>query len=89
MSPGVFKCAHISRPGTNSDRLVGLMAAYATSQGWTEIRAVPTVGLIGNNGCTGIICASYLITNVRIETIRLEINSVGLIVGKTRWIDAV
>ncbi len=89
VSPGVFKCAHISRPGTDSDKLVGMMAAYANSEGWTEIRAVPTVGLIGNNGCSGIICVSYLITNVRIETIRLEINSLGMIVGKTMWIDAV
>ncbi|MSP02880.1 MAG: hypothetical protein EXR07_17810 [Acetobacteraceae bacterium] len=89
VSPGFFKCAHISRPGTDSDRLVGLMGTYATSQGWTEIRSVPTVGLIGNNGCTGIICVAYLITNVQIQTIRLEINSVGLIVGKTMWTDAV
>ncbi|HEY1930996.1 MAG TPA: hypothetical protein VGG99_03205 [Acetobacteraceae bacterium] len=88
-SPGVFKCAHISRPGTDSDRLVGLMAHYATSEGWTEIRAVPTVGLIGTGGCTGIICVSYLITNTQIQTIRLQINSQGLIVGKTMWTDAV
>lgn len=89
VSPGVFRCAHISRPGTDSDRLVGLMATYATSQGWTEVRSVPTVGLIGTNGCSGIICVSYLITNVQIETIRLQINSNGGIVGKTMWIDAV
>jgi len=89
VSPGVFKCAHISRPGQDSDRLVGLMDAYAASEGWTEVRAVPTVGLIGNNGCSGVICVSYLITNVRIETIRLEISAHGMIVGKTMWIDAV
>ena len=89
VSPGVFKCAHISRPGTNSDQLVTSMAAYATAQGWTEVRAVPTAGLIGSDGCTGVVCVSYLITNVRIETIRLQINSLGLIVGKTMWVDAV
>jgi len=88
-SPGVFRCAHISRPGGDADRLVGLMANYATSQGWTEVRAVSTVGLIGNNGCTGITCVSYLITNVEIQTIRLQINSIGMIVDKTMWVDAV
>lgn len=89
VSPGVFKVAHISRPGQDSDRLVRLMATYATSQGWTEIRAVPTVGLIGQNGCTGVFCLSYLITNVRIETIRLSVGPTGLIVDKTMWADAV
>jgi hypothetical protein len=47
------------------------------------------VGLIGQNGCTGIVCVSYLITNVRIETIRLQVSSNGAIVGKTMWTDAV
>ena len=88
-SAGAFKCAHISRPGTDADRLVGLMDNYAASQGWTEVRAVPTVGLIGTNGCTGIICVSYLITNGQIQTIRLQVNSLGIIVGKTMWTDAV
>jgi len=89
VSPGIFKCAHISRPGTNSDRLVGLMTTYATNEGWTEIRSVPTAGLIGNNGCTGVVCVSYLITNVQIETVRLQIDSHGRIVGHTMWVDAV
>ena len=67
----MFRCAHISRPAATPNHLVGLMVAYAANEGWNEVRSVPTVGLIGNNGCTGIVCVSYLITNVRIETIRL------------------
>jgi hypothetical protein len=51
VSAGVFKCAHISRPGTDSDRLVGLMDSYAKSEKWTEVRSVPTVGLIGHRVC--------------------------------------
>ena len=89
VSPGVFRCAHISRPGVNPDSLLNQMAAYAANEGWTEVRAVPTAGLIHHNGCTGLICVSYLITNVQIQTIRLEISATGLIVGRTMWIDAV
>ncbi len=87
VSPSEFKCAHISRPGTNSDQFVTLMDAYANAQGWTVVREAPTVGLIGKNGCTGVVCVSQLITNQRVETIRLEMGALGRIVGRTMWSD--
>ena len=85
---GAFKCAHIARPGgANSDSLVQLIDIYAGQYGWTPIRSIPTVGLIGTNGCKEVIVLSRLITNTRIETARLQVNNQGLIVAKDVWAD--
>jgi len=85
-APAVYKCAHIARPGgRDADALVNLMDNYAKQKGWTEIQSVPTVGLIGVNGCTEVFVVSQLFHNQRIDTIRLAINSQGLIVGRTLY----
>lgn len=82
-APGVFKCVHIARPGgVNANALVTSMATYAGQVGWTELVAIPTVGFIGNNGCTELYVVSQLFYNQRIDSILLQINSQGLIVGR-------
>lgn len=86
---GGFKCAHIARPaGLGADSLVQLMDIYAGQLGWTTIRAVPTAGLIGVNGCAEVFIVSYLITNVRVETVRVQINNMGLAVARDLYVDA-
>lgn len=86
---GAFKCAHIARPaGAGANSLVQLMDIYAGQQHWPTVRAVPTAGLIGVNNCAEVIIVSYLITNKRIETVRLQVNNQGLTVAVDLWVDA-
>jgi hypothetical protein len=81
-APGVFKGVHIARPaGTGANALVQLMTDYARQNQWTEIQAVPTVGFIPAQG--EVMIVSQLFVGDRIDTIRLQLNNQGLIVGKT------
>jgi hypothetical protein len=84
-APAVYKCAHISRPAKKGDALVKLMDQYAKQSGWTEIQSVETAGLIGVNGCTEVFLVSQLFNNQRMDTIRLAVNSRGVIVGRTSY----
>lgn len=88
--PAAFKCVHIARPGgVGANALVNLMDSYARQSGWVEIRSVSTMGLIGVNGCTEVFVVSQLFIYQRIDTIRLAINSQGLIVGHDLYSDVV
>jgi hypothetical protein len=81
----VYKCVHIARPsGAGADALVNLMASYAQQQGWVELQHVTTHGglINGPNGCKEIFIVSQLFPNQRIDTVRLQINNQGLIVGR-------
>jgi hypothetical protein len=87
---GLFKCAHVARPsGPGQDSGVQLMDIYAGQQHWPMIRAVPTDGLIGHNGCSEVVLVACLTTNVQIDTVRLQVNNLGLIVAVDSWRDAV
>jgi hypothetical protein len=82
-APATYKCVHIARPGgTGSDTLVNLMDNYAKQKGWTLLQTVTTVGLIGG-GCSEVFVVSQLFHNIRIDTVRLQINNQGLVVGRT------
>ena len=74
-APATYKCVHIARPsGVNADALVASVAAHATANGWTELQAVTTAGLI--TGTTKeIFIVSQLFLNTRIDTVRLKINN--------------
>jgi hypothetical protein len=79
---GVFKCAHIYRSdGIGADANANLMADYAKQAGWTELQSVPSAGCIGPNGSTEVLMVSQLFPNQRIDTVRVQVNSQGLIVG--------
>lgn len=76
-------CAHIARPGgQGSDANVKLMDDYAQQKRWTELQHIQTVGNIGTNGCSEVWVVSQLIGN-RVDSIRLNVNSQGVIVGKS------
>lgn len=82
-APATYKCVHIARPGgAGSDALVTLMDNYAQQKGWTLLQTVSTVGVIGVGGCSEVFVVSQLFHNNRIDTIRLAINNMGLIVGR-------
>jgi hypothetical protein len=79
---GVFKGVHIARPaGVGANALIQLMADYALQNQWVEIQAVPTVGQIPVGG--EVMIVSQMFVGDRIDTIRLQINNQGLIVGRT------
>ena len=61
------------------------MDSYARQSGWTEIQSVPTAGLVTVAGCTEVYVVSQLFFNQRIDTIRLQLNSQGLVVGRTLY----
>jgi hypothetical protein len=80
---GDIYCTHIARPGgVGSDANVNLADDYAKQKGWTELQNIPTVGNIGTNGCSEVWVVSQLVGN-RIDSIRLNVNSQGVIVGKS------
>ena len=81
-TPDLFKCVHIARSQNEGDALVNLLAAYAQSQRWAEVQAIPTRGHIGNNGCNEVIVVSQL-SNRTIDTAVLDIDNGGRIVGTT------
>lgn len=81
-APATYKCAHIARPGgAGSDALVNLMDNYATQKGWVRLQSVTTHGLIGVGGCAEIFIVSQFLGN-RIDTVRLQLNNMGLIVAR-------
>jgi hypothetical protein len=65
-----------------SDANVNLADDYAQQKGWTALLHIPTVGNIGTNGCSEVWVVAQLIGN-RIDAIRLNVNSTGVIVGKS------
>ncbi len=74
-------CAHIARPGgSGTDALVTLMDNYARQKGWIQLQSIGTTGHIGHNGCTEVIMVSQL-RDGGIDSILLEVNSSGMIVG--------
>lgn len=80
---GEIICAHIARPsGKGSDANVRLVDDYARQKGWTELQHIQTAGNIGANGCSEVWVVSQLIGN-RVDTIRINVNSQGVIVGKS------
>ncbi len=87
---GVFKCCHIARPaGVGAEANVNLMNNYARQAGWTLLQTVPTVGLIGNNNCQQVMTVSQITPNRRIETVRIQVGVMGVIVGTTAYSDAI
>ncbi|MGH7551482.1 MAG: hypothetical protein ACREMQ_00465 [Longimicrobiales bacterium] len=80
---GDIYCVHIARPGgKGSDANVNLADDYAKQKGWTELQHIPTVGNIGTNGCSEVWVVSQLLGN-RLDSIRLNVSSAGMIVGKS------
>jgi len=85
---GDIICAHIARPGgAGSDSNVNLVDDYARQKGWTELQHITTVGNIGTNGCSEVWVVSQLIGN-RVDSIRLNVNSQGVVVGKGAIVSA-
>jgi hypothetical protein len=88
---GDFKCVHTARPGTaNANTYVNELQQYAALQHWVLIRAIPTAGLAGNNGCVTtffLTRVSYNVNPVVVRTVRLQLNANGLSVGRDRWND--
>lgn len=91
---GSYKCVHTARPGgANADTYVGLLRAYAATNGWTLVHEIPTVtdavSGVGINGCRTTFLAtrvSYTI-NPRpvVRTVRLRQDSQGNSVHQARW----
>jgi hypothetical protein len=80
---GAIICCHIARPGgEGAEENVNLMREYADSKGWALLHDMGTKGRIGHNNCTEVVIVSQLIGR-RINSIRLEVNSLGIIVAKT------
>lgn len=80
---GDIYCAHIARPaGVGSDANVSLADDYARQKGWTELASIPTAGNINVGGCSEVWVVSQLIGN-RLDTIRLNVNSQGMIVARS------
>lgn len=86
-----FKCVHIPRAGgSESEAFVKLCESYASQQKWTEIRSVGSnaqaMGTPFNHG-EEILMVSQLFLNSRLETVRIKVNSQGLIVQRDDWTD--
>ena len=86
-----FKCIHIPREaGRGADAFVNLCENYATQNNWTEIRSVGTneeaMGRPFNHG-DEILFVSQLFPNARIDTVRIRVNSQGIITQTDNWSD--
>jgi len=88
---GKYKCIHTARPaGANPAQYINQLHQYAAQQHWQLIHEIPTAGLAGNNGCVTtffLTRVSYNINPVMVRTVRLQLNSRGISVGRDRWND--
>jgi hypothetical protein len=86
---GVYKCVHTARPGdARPERYVVGLQRYALDHNWNLVHAVPTVGLNGHNGCTGIIIVTRISYNQPtpvVRTVRLERDPALSNIRRTRW----
>jgi hypothetical protein len=81
---GLIICAHIARPnGPDAEQNVNYINDYAQQHGWIPIHTILTAGCIGQRGCSEVVVVSQLMRGNQVESIRLEINSLGQTVGKT------
>lgn len=83
-TPGELKCAHIARPGgVGSDALVSLITdGYGVQNKWTQVQELATAGHVGVNGCVEVFVVSQLFPGQRVDSIAIDINNQGLIVGR-------
>jgi hypothetical protein len=86
-----FKAVHIPRAGgKESEAFVKLCETYAKQSKWTEIRSVGSnsqaMGGALNHG-EEILMISQLFLNARLETVRIKVDSQGLIIQKDNWTD--
>jgi hypothetical protein len=90
---GVFKCVHTARPGggafsASPDHYVVGLQRYALDRNWNLVQAVPTVGLVGQNGCVGVLIMtriSYDHPVPIVRTVRLQRDANLNSVGRARW----
>lgn len=80
---GVFKCAHIARPGgVGANALVSLITdGYGVQNQWILVHELDTAGHVGVNGCVEVFVVSQLFPGQRIESIALDINNQGRVVA--------
>jgi hypothetical protein len=81
---GVFKCTHIARPGgVGSDALVSLITdGYGVQNQWALVHELSTAGRVGVNGCVEVFVVSQLFPGQRIDSIAIDVNNQGLVVGR-------